>query len=70
MQSYWQNSPLQQQAAAINHYFSSMALQGGWYESPQESYDKYARARRETEAALARYPSGWSEAASEWDKIP
>ena len=27
-------------------------------------------ALRETEAALARYPSGWSEPASEWDKIP
>ena len=39
-------------------------------ESPQESYNKYVRALREMEAALARYPSGWSEPASEWDKIP
>ena len=32
--------------------------------------NRYVRAGRETEAALARYPSGWSEPASEWDKIP
>ena len=39
-------------------------------ESPQESYSRYVRGGRETEAALARYPSGWREPASEWNKIP
>ena len=39
-------------------------------QQPEDGYDQYVRAQRQAKAALSRYPSGWSEPASEWDKIP